>query len=111
MAADRKILLRAFIRAAKIYGDRVSKTPQEVLEDVIVGRFSVEATIGKTVISTNENGGGVVFQLPPDFGPREVLGLAEEAIEMLLQMPDPENPNLSPRRITRLAVNFLRSQP
>lgn len=104
MTADRLLLLRALVRAAKLqYG---SGSPKPVLEQIILGKFESEVTNGKTVISTTEAGGTVTFVVADSLGPAEVLTLAEEAIEWLDQQPDPANPNLSPRRIRRLRVSF-----
>jgi hypothetical protein len=102
----RQLLLRAFIRAAKKYGDANSKTPIAVLEAILLGRFTAEATEGKTLVTSTENGGTVTFMLPHDFGPADVMALAEEAIEWLEQQPDPNNPKLAARRIKRLRVSF-----
>ncbi len=104
--ANRQLLLRAFVRAAKRQADQTSTTPTAVLEQIITGRFTSEATEGKTLITTTEAGGTATFILPAGFGPADVMALAEEAIEWLEQQPDPNNPNLSARRIVRLRVSF-----
>src|SRR5688572_7041395 len=101
MGVDRLILIRAFVRAAKLQAVSTS-TPKVVLEQIILGKFTVEATNGKTLISTTEAGGTATFILPEYFSPAELMALAEEAIEWLENQPDPDNPNLSPRRIRRL---------
>lgn len=108
MAIDRLVLIRAFVRAAKLQAGAAS-TPKAVLEQIILGKFTSEATHGKTLISTTEAGGTATFILPDSFGPAEVMALAEEAIEWLENQPDPNNPNLSPRRISRLRVSFDKS--
>jgi hypothetical protein len=107
MAADRNLLVRALVRGAKLANPA---SPQAALESILLGRFNAEATDGgKTLISTNEAGGGVTFALPGDFGPADVMALCEEALQWLLNQPDPTNPNLTPRRITRLRVNFRKA--
>lgn len=108
-SVSRTLLLRAFIRAAKRHGDAVGKTPKAILEDIIVGRFTTEATEGKTLVSSSEAGGAVTFILPAGFGPADVMTLAEEAIEWLEQQPDPNNPNLSSRRLVRLRASFSKA--
>jgi hypothetical protein len=103
MGADRNLLLRAFIRAAKLQN---SANPRAPLEAIILGQFTSVAQNGKTIVSTSRDGLSATFTLPPGMGPGEILALAEEAIEYLNGLPDPTNPNLSPRRIKRLRANF-----
>jgi len=95
--------MRAMIRAAKL---AVPASPRKALESIILGKFTTEATDGKTLISTTEGGGTATFAFPSDFGPAEVMALAEEAIEWLDQQPDPDNPDLRQRRILRLRASF-----
>src|SRR6185503_11964032 len=81
--ADRNMLVRALIRAAKVQGEASGKKPVEVLTDIITGKFSLDFSDGRTVISTSEAGGSVTFATMPNLGPDDVLAMAEEAIERL----------------------------
>jgi hypothetical protein len=55
--ADRNMLVRALVRAAKVQGEASGKKPVEVLTDIITGKFSLDFSDGRTVISTSEAGG------------------------------------------------------
>lgn len=104
MGADRNLLLRAFIRAAKL---QQPNNPRAALEAIILGQFSSVAQNGRTVIATSRDGLSATFTLPDSLGPGDVMAYAEEAIEYLSSLADPNNPNLSPRRIKRLRANFI----
>lgn len=108
--ADKTLLLRAFLRGAKLRADELGETtPKAILESVILGKFKLEATNGRTVVSVGEAGGSTSFMIPQMLGPADVMALAEEAIEFLESLPDPENPNLSFRRIRRFRVSFSKA--
>ena len=64
---------------------------------------------GKMLISTAEAGGSVSFSALPGYSPIEMLRLVEEAIQWLQTQADPNNPNLTPRRIKRMRVSFAKA--
>jgi hypothetical protein len=109
MGADRNMLLRAMVLAAVKYGKEQSKTPTEVLEDIIVGRFTTDFQDGKTVISTTEAGGTTTFALASDMSPAEVVALAMEAVSWIKSQPNPDAPEIYPRRLKRLRVSFRKA--
>lgn len=75
------MLLRALALAALRGAEKAKdKTPVQILEEIVLGRFTSDFTDGKTVISTSEAGGSVSFQLPDSFTPAEVMALAMECI-------------------------------
>lgn len=110
MAQD-AILLRAFIRGAVESAKSAGTTPRRVLTDIICGRFKSEATNGRTVISTESVGNKVTFAYPKSLSPSDLMQTAEEAIEFLEALDDPDNPDLSTfKRKNRLRFTFDQSQ-
>ena len=103
------MLLRALVLAAKKNSKEGETTPIDVLETIVVGRFDSDFSNGKTVISTQEADGSVSFSIPDQLSPAEVVALAMEAIAWLKAQPDPNNPNVYPRRIKRLRVSFAKA--
>jgi hypothetical protein len=108
-------LLRAFIRAAVLRADELggAHTPRSVLKALILGRFSAEATNGRTLISTQEAGGAVSFVVPEMLGAAGIMELAEEALEWLeATQDDPDDPDLGQLRPTRrLRATFDHQMP
>lgn len=116
--ADRNMLLRAMALAAKKVSNEKDNgdfgdTPLEVLESIIVGRFTSEITDGKTVISTQEGGGGVSFSIVQELSPADVIALAMECSARITsgEYGDPDSlPNVMPKRvIKRLRVSFAKA--
>ena len=95
-----------FIRAAKLKADEDSSTPTAILEAILLGRFKVEATDGKTLIKTQANGQEVEFAVGRDLGPGEVMELAELSLQELERQDDPDNPVFNTRKIKKVRVNF-----
>lgn len=106
--ADFTRLARIFVRAAKLRATALGNgaTPKSVLEGIVLGQFTSTATNGRTVISTTEGGGSTTFTLPADLGPADVMTLADEALSLVENAEDPENPTVSTRRIMRLRASF-----
>ncbi|MEI8289563.1 MAG: hypothetical protein WCH99_08810 [Verrucomicrobiota bacterium] len=90
------------------------KTPVELLEEIIVGKFTTEFSDGKTLVSTSENGGSVSFSLGGAFTPDEVTSLCMEVI-MRIKSGDfgADEKDLDPykglRRIKRLRASFAKA--
>lgn len=106
------MLMRALIRAAIKKAESGGQTkPIDILTSIITGRFEMEFTDGKTVISTAEAGGSVSFATMPGLMPDDVLALAEEAIERLEagDFGDKDAPTLTSRRIKRLRASFAKA--
>jgi hypothetical protein len=108
MAADRYMLIRAMALAAKKSAS-AGKTPIQVLEDIVVGKFTTEFSDGRTVISTSEAGGSTTFAVVPDMGPNDIVALAMETIGWINEQADPVNYETTPRRIKRLRVSFAKA--
>ncbi|MDB6024019.1 MAG: hypothetical protein JWM68_242 [Verrucomicrobiales bacterium] len=106
MAANRYLMIRAIALAA-LRQKTESKTPLQLLEDVVIGKYTSEIVDGKTVIGTDEAGGSVSFALIGGFTPDEILGLVMETIVWINSQEDPEDyPPYPPRRIKRMRVSF-----
>ena len=85
-----------------------SKTPRELLEELIDRKFSV-ADNGM-VVSSSEANGSVSFGVPAGFGPDDVVELAIETLRWVMEQPDPTDYDwLSRKRSTRIRVSFLRA--
>lgn len=106
--ASRYILMRAMVLGA-VRTAVAPKTPIQVLEDIVIGRFRTEISDGKTVIAATEGGGSVTFSLPAELGPGDVTELAMRAIAFIRSCPDPNNPPLYPRIIRRLRASFAKA--
>lgn len=108
---DRKIFLRAMIRASKIKADSSSSTVLEVLQDILTGKFT-EIQKGRILVgSEGPNGQSVQFSIPDDWDSSDVMELAEEAMELVESLPvenqaDPL-PSIKPRgKVRRLRASF-----
>lgn len=109
--ADFTRLARIFVRAAKLRATQLGNgaTPKSVLEGIVLGQFTSNATNGRTVISTSEAGGTVTFTLPADLGPADVMTVADEALSIVETSADPLNPTVGSRRIRRLRASFAKA--
>ena len=101
--------MRALVRAAILQGRQDQKSPQAVLEAVLLGQFTSSVTNGSTVVETSEAGGSVRFVLPGGLSPSEVITLMERAISWIELQTDPTNPAL-PRLTKRLFADFRQIQ-
>lgn len=107
---DRKILIRALVRAAKEAATAAGggATVSSVLTGVISGRWS-DFQEGRIVIGTSGAGLNTQFSVPPEWDASQVIELAEQALEAVERQPDPTDPlpTMKPKRnIKRLRVNF-----
>lgn len=112
MAVNRQALIRAFVRAAKLAATAQSTTVTAIFEGIISGRFTTDVSSkngGKTIISSTDGATSVSFALVESLNPTEVMVLAEEALEWLLNQPDPNNPRLNPRPTRRVKMSFRRA--
>lgn len=106
MAVDRQTLIRAVIRGAILEGRATGKKPFDLMQSIVRGRFGYEASTGTVVIGAAEAGGSTTLTLVPGLGPAEVMGIAEEACQLMEQFPDPNAPAFPKRRMTRMRVSF-----
>jgi hypothetical protein len=103
-------LLQATVRGAVYYAQSVGggATPTSVLQQVLVGHYTWTTKNGRMLISVSEAGGSSTWALPPGIGPEEVASYASEALSLLEELADPDNPNLATmfKRCTRLRASF-----
>jgi hypothetical protein len=107
--ANHENVIRALVRAALAANPA---NPKAELLTIITGKYTQEVTSGGILISTSEAGGSVSFSVPSNFGPFEIMSLAEEAIQFIDGLPDPTaitDDDLKTRRIKRLKVRFDRN--
>lgn len=97
------VKIRRLVRVAMLKG---GESPKKFLEKLLLSIHDTGINNGTILVGTSENGGSATFQITNEFNPDTFSDLVEEAIEWLEQQPDPNNPNLSPRRIKRLRVTF-----
>src|SRR5689334_5514064 len=112
-ANNRHLLVRAMALAAKKQSSD-DKTPIQVLEDIVVGKFTSEFSDGRTLISSSEAGGQTTFQIMGDLTPADVVSLAMETIAAIKggefgDEEELENVHAT-RRIKRLRVSFAKAQ-
>lgn len=108
-AYNREFLIRALVRAAKARATTLGggATILTVLAGLLTTQFNLTLLNGRVVVSTAEAGGSVTFATGGEIStPEAFMALVEEALEWVEQQPDPNNPNLSPRHITRLRATF-----
>lgn len=106
--------IEAFIRAASLQAaavDDESTTAKTVLEAILLGKFTSEATNGKTVVSVGEGGSTTSWTVLSDLSPADVMNLAHAALCHLEQtQEDPDDPDVSGfRRATRLRCSFRKA--
>ena len=101
-------LKRFMVRGAILLATQLGKTPTDILQGIVLGKFKSEASTGTTVISSNEGGGSTGFSIPSELGPAEVAELAEQSLTWVEGQPDPTKPNLPPR-IMRVRASFSKA--
>ncbi len=107
--ANRYLLIRALALSA-LRQKTEENTPIDILEEIIIGKFTTEVANGKTLISTTEAGGSATFALMGSFGPDEIMSLVMETIVWINSQPDPEDYEPYPtRRIKRLRASFAKA--
>lgn len=109
--ADPTRLARAFVRAAILRATQLGSpaTPKSVLEALVLGQFTTTVQNGRTVLRTSEAGGEVMFHFPDNLSPSDVMALAEEALCMVENSPDPAHPTVQVRRIKRMRASFSKA--
>lgn len=100
--------LRTFVHALTLRAGAASKTPAEVARAIVLGQFTSAVENGRTLIRTNEAGGGVEFVIPEGLTPANIIDLGTRALEHIEAQPDPTKPGL-PRVTRRLRFTFDRA--
>jgi hypothetical protein len=108
MAARPRIEVRMMIRALRLQltGDQ---TLVGALEGLVTSKWSSQVVNGQTILSTTEAGGSVTFTFERAYTPAELAVMAEEALEWVNTLPDPEHPPLDVPRYTRIHPTFHRA--
>lgn len=76
------------------------------LNGLVVQKWAASVVNGQTVLSTSEAGGSVTFTFERAYTPAELAVMAEEALEWVNTLADPENPPLDVARYNRLHPTF-----
>ena len=76
------------------------------LNALVIQKWASQAVNGQTVLSTAEAGGSVTFTFDRAFTPAELATMAEEALEWVNTLVDPENSPLDVPRYNRLHPTF-----
>ncbi|MCA1996436.1 MAG: hypothetical protein LDL56_04310 [Armatimonadetes bacterium] len=84
-------------------------TLAQALEGLLTSKWSTAVINGTTVVATSEAGGNVSFTFERGYTPAELAVMAEEALEWLNTLPDPENPDLDLPRYSRVHPTFHRA--
>lgn len=100
---------------AKASGRTLAQVFDSINNAIKANAFQVDArgtiTGGQVVSSTAEAGGSVAFAFPAGTTPDELVSVNEESIAYCNGFSDPENPNLTLRRIKRMRASFWRARP
>jgi hypothetical protein len=78
------------------------------LNSLVTQKWAMNVVNGQTVLSTAEAGGSVTFTFERAYTPSELAVMAEEALEWVNTLSDPENPPLDVARYNRLHTTFHR---
>ena len=78
----------------------------EALEALVTQKCAANVVNGQTVLSTAEAGGSVTFTFDRAYTPAELAVMAEEALEWVNTLADPEDPPLDVPRYHRLHPTF-----
>ena len=76
------------------------------LNALVTQKWAANVVNGQTVLATSEAGGSVTFTFERAYTPRELAVMAEEALEWVTTLADPENPPLDVARYNRLHPTF-----
>jgi hypothetical protein len=79
------------------------------LNALVTQKWSASVVNGQTILSTAEAGGSVTFTFDRAFTPAELATMAEEALEWVNTLVDPENPPLDVARYNRLHPTFRKA--
>jgi hypothetical protein len=76
------------------------------LEGLVTQKWAANVVNGQTVLSTAKAGGSVTFTFDRAYTLAELAVMAEEALEWVNTLADPENPPLDVPRYNRLHPTF-----
>ncbi len=76
------------------------------LNALVTQKWATNVVNGQTILSTAEAGGSVTFTFERAYTPAELAVMAEEALEWVNTLANPENPPLDVARYSRLHPTF-----
>ena len=76
------------------------------LNALVTSKWTTSVVNGQTILSTSEAGGSVTFTFDRSYSPTDLATMAEEALEWINTLVDPENPPLDVPRYNRLHPTF-----
>lgn len=76
------------------------------LNALVTSKWSTSVVNGQTILSTSEAGGSVTFTFDRSYTAADLATMAEEALEWVNTLADPENPPLDVPRYNRLHPTF-----
>ena len=76
------------------------------LEALVTQKWAASVVNGQTILFTAEAGGSVTFTFDRAYTPAELATMAEEALEWVNTLVDPEDPPLDLSRYNRLQPTF-----
>ncbi|MBE7502742.1 MAG: hypothetical protein HS113_21150 [Verrucomicrobiales bacterium] len=79
------------------------------LQGLITSKWTANVVNGQTILTAAEAGGSVTFTFDRAYTPAELAVMAEEALEWVSTLADPENPPLDVARYTRVHTTFHRA--
>jgi hypothetical protein len=79
------------------------------LNGLVTQKWAASVVNGQTILSTAEAGGSVTFTFDRAFTSAELATMAEEALEWVNTLVDPENPPLDVPRYNRLHPTFCKA--
>lgn len=88
-------LLPFLVTGAVLRAKKCGKTPAQVLEEIILARFTSEGMTGRAIISISEAGGSTAFATLKSMSPEQLAALVTEALFWVNSQPDPTKPDLS----------------
>lgn len=105
MTARPRFEIRMMVRALKLQLAG-PETLVGSLTALLTQKWVANVVNGQTVLSTSEAGGSVTFTFERTYTPSELAVMAEEALEWVNTLADPESPPLDVARYTRLHPTF-----
>jgi len=79
------------------------------LNALVTTKWTTSVVNGQTILSTSEAGGSVTFTFDRAYTPTDLATMAEEALEWVNTLADPENPPLDVPRYNRLHPTFRKA--
>ncbi|HNU53373.1 MAG TPA: hypothetical protein PKJ98_20965 [Verrucomicrobiota bacterium] len=105
MTARPRLEVRMLVRALRLQLTE-GATLVSALEALVAQKWTANVVNGQTVLTAAEAGGSVTFTFDRAYTPAELAVMAEDALEWVNTLADPENPPLDVPRFNRLHPTF-----